>query len=444
MFRTVLSICIAGIITGCTTNSNDIELSVNEKGETAPKNLIEFIDNGGWCWFQDERAIMHDGKLVVGAIAGKGPGDVRVATYDMNAKKHLGTTVLHADFERDDHNAPVFCARPDGRILTVYEEHFKNHDPHHYFRLSSPNDTTKWDEVYTYSHGRGQWVTYANLYYLPAKKRMYNFFRDGRVYSPHFIYSDDLGKTWSERIKFIDDGNPKHRQRPYARYCTNSKDTVFISFTEGHPRLCNNSVFFAKFKDGKFYKEDGTYIKDLKKDGPLTPQEATLIYKGSRRDNRGWTSSIRLDENENPVIGYTNYISNEDHRYFYARWDGKKWHDYEVAYGGSCFWKHESDYTGLITIDPTDVNTIYVSTNVDPQTGKQVGTGKHEIYKGVTADFGKSWQWTPITANSTRDNIRPVVVPSDGENYALLWLRGSFPSFLEYDLDVVGIVKPLK
>ena len=31
--------------------------------------IIFFNNNGGWCWFQDERAIIHDNKLLVGSVA---------------------------------------------------------------------------------------------------------------------------------------------------------------------------------------------------------------------------------------------------------------------------------------------------------------------------------------------------------------------------------------
>lgn len=30
--------------------------------------------NAGWCWFQDPRAIIQDGKLVIGSVAGNGIG----------------------------------------------------------------------------------------------------------------------------------------------------------------------------------------------------------------------------------------------------------------------------------------------------------------------------------------------------------------------------------
>jgi len=34
--------------------------------------LIEFNDDGGWCWFEDERAIVAGGKLILGTIATAG------------------------------------------------------------------------------------------------------------------------------------------------------------------------------------------------------------------------------------------------------------------------------------------------------------------------------------------------------------------------------------
>jgi len=30
---------------------------------------VIFNDDGGWCWFEDERVIVHAGKLVIGSVA---------------------------------------------------------------------------------------------------------------------------------------------------------------------------------------------------------------------------------------------------------------------------------------------------------------------------------------------------------------------------------------
>ncbi len=64
----------------------------------------------------------------------------------------------------------------------------------------------------------------------------------------------------------------------------------------------------------------------------------------------------------------------------------------------------------------------------------------HELFEGVTQDGGIRWTWTAVTANSTVDNIRPVVPIWDASQTALLWLLGTYTSYHEYDLDVVAII----
>ena len=34
--------------------------------------MIRLNDNGAWSWFMDERAIVHDGKLIVGSVRAVG------------------------------------------------------------------------------------------------------------------------------------------------------------------------------------------------------------------------------------------------------------------------------------------------------------------------------------------------------------------------------------
>ena len=38
------------------------------------------------------------------------------------------------------------------------------------------------------------------------------------------------------------------------------------------------------------------------------------------------------------------------------------------------------------------------------------------------------------------DNIRPIVPAGDPDRTAVLWLRGTYTNYHDYDLDVVGIV----
>jgi hypothetical protein len=364
---------------------------------------------------------------------------------------------MHEKYDKDDHNSPVFFARPDGSVLAVYARHGRKKC--HRSRISSPEDPLQWSEekkvAYKVDEKKPKdGVTYMNLHKLTGEGKLYNFFRH-RDYCPTFATSQDDGETWSETTKFIAE-EAKGRQRPYARYVGNGTDTIHVSFTDAHPHDIGNSIYYAAFRGGNFYRADGTKIKNLAKDGPLCPSEAELIFKGSgiardfkkRRDRTmpraAWTSSIVLDEKGYPHIGYSLFLSNDDHRYRIASWDGKKWTDREVAFAGRCLYPAESSYTGLITLDPKDPETVVISTNVNPSTGEDRG-GQHEIYRAKvgSGDDIKTIKWQAVTKDSPVTNIRPVIL-REGKKRYILWNRGVFRTFKNYQLDTVGVAETVE
>jgi hypothetical protein len=410
-----------------------------------------FMEDGGWCWYQDPRAIIHDGKLFIGAVKGHGDGEALVGIYDLKAGKPLGNFVMHENFDRDDHNSPVFYARPDGSVLAMYARHSR--EKYHYYRISDPKDCTHWSEEMRIDHTatlpERDRVTYMNLYHLSKEGKLYNFYR-GFEFNPSFVTSTNHGLTWGEDTHFIKSEVPGY-QRPYARYAGNGTDTIHVSFTDAHPRDFGNNIYYAAFRGGKFHRADGSLIKDLKADGPLRPSDAELIFRGSgvKTDGKGlgnapdaaWTSSIALDAAGHPHIGYTLYRANHDHRYRIASWDGRKWNDREVAFGGKCLYPQEASYTGLITLDPLDPAVVFISSDVNPATGKDLG-GMHEIYRarvGATDDV-TAIHWKAVTQNSGIRNIRPVIL-REGDHRVVLWNRGKFNTYTDYRLDTVGFVE---
>ena len=76
---------------------------------------------------------------------------------------------------------------------------------------------------------------------------------------------------------------------------------------------------------------------------------------------------------------------------------------------------------------------------IDPRDGKTLKA--HEIFKGVTSDAGETWSWTPITADSPVDNLRPVVCLCGPSSRAILWFRGTMSRSQHYDSAVVGIIE---
>jgi hypothetical protein len=135
-----------------------------------------------------------------------------------------------------------------------------------------------------------------------------------------------------------------------------------------------------------------------------------------------------------------------DHRFHYAHWDGKRWHENEIAYAGTRLYAGEDDYTGLGAIDPQNTSVVYISTDADPTSGEPLvsnadGKRHHELFRGRTADGGKTWKWQPITANSTADNLRPLVPIWKSDKTALVWMRGAYKANRgEWTTKVVAVI----
>jgi hypothetical protein len=89
---------------------------------------------------------------------------------------------------------------------------------------------------------------------------------------------------------------------------------------------------------------------------------------------------------------------------------------------------------------------VFLSADVHPATGvplvsRRDGNRHFELFEGESADGGASWCWTALTVDSTEDNLRPVVPVWDEHHTALLWLRGRYINYRQYDLDVVGMIR---
>jgi hypothetical protein len=417
------------------------------QASVATPEITVFNDNGGWCWFQDERAIVLENRLVFASVANtlgtdgaRRGGNIEVTSVDLAGKAASVTTVLHAQLEDDDHDAPALLALGDGRILAVYSRH--GTDRLVRFRISAhPGDATSWQPEGQFS--REAPVTYSNLFLLRnagrGRRRIYNFYR-GEYWNPNWIVSDDMGQSWQYGGRLIAfDG------RPYVKYASNGLDTIHFVATEHHPHNYPDSIYHAYLKNGKLHKSDGTVIRAMD-DAPIEPEQATMVFAGDV-DHVAWPCDIHLDSDGNPCIAYSvqKQLDPSHIRFRYARWDGHSWDDHFLAHAGTALYAGEEHYSGLIALDPTNPSRLYISSDADPVTGEPLisycdGRRHYEIFEGRTADRGATWRWRPITRDSTADNIRPIVPACCGDGNILLWLRGTYTSYTRYDLDVAGIV----
>jgi len=383
--------------------------------------------DGTWCWFSDPRAIYVNGTVIAGWV--KKNGTIEAASLDLTTQM-VKTQELFNTLERDDHDNPAFVEAGDGSIVATYTRHSKKKE-FYYNRTTGGDDILSFDDAQLFNPGDveelkkfpREHVTYANPYRLKEESdRIYCFGR-WTGYKPNMMWSDDHGNTWSKSKVFITNYPFDASNRPYVKYYSDGKSKIHMVFTDGHPRVePTNSVYYACYEDGAFYRADGSKITDM--EGiPFEPKEATVIYQSNETEGRAWIADIAQDEKGNPVILYTKSPKENDHRYFYARFDGKKWMSSEICESGKWFpqtpegkVEPEPHYFGGITLHPSNPNVVYLSRQIK---------GVFELERRETSDGGKTWKIEPLTQNSKYDNVRPYVPRGLAKNDAevVLWME---------------------
>jgi hypothetical protein len=435
-------------------------VSAEETNQVAG-NLITFNTNGAWSWYQDERVIVDAaaGKLLMSAAADVSGtdgaarnGDIDVVSHDI-ASGQTNRFVLHAGLGADDHNAAALLVRPDGRYLAMYTRH--NADKISYYRVSTnPHDATSWGAEQSFNWattpGSDFNVTYSNLFYLSAENRTYNFARANNR-SPNMMLSSNNGSTWTYGGNLVFNPGFVGYVNGYFKYASNGVDRIDFIATEHHPRDFNNNIYHGYIKNGQMFRSDGTQVDANIFDNSAPNQTVlTKVFQsdpenGSQVNTRAWTTDLQVDSNGNPSAIFTtrrddvpvNTNGYNDHRFWYARYDGTQWNVHQLAKAGARLYPSEQDYTGLVALDPFDPNRLFISSTIDPR--DDTNMPKHEIFEGQTANGGASWTWTPITFNSQMDNIRPIVPIWNSTHTALTWMRGIYSSQLNYDMDIAGL-----
>ena len=420
-------------------------------------------DNGAWSWFMEKRVIIDHGRLIAGSVRANGTfkdsqlpgwGNVELNVLDLKSGQERNL-VLHEHLEQDDHNCPGLLILRDGRYLAAYTRH--NQEPRLYFRISkNPHDPFEWGpEVEFVPPGlKGNWsgdnTTYCNPIMLSGEHDRIYLFHRGVSQDPNYLVSDDDARTWKYGGKLFDG---RHGYSPYTKYAWDG-NTIHFVCTDDHPRNYDNSLYYGFIRDGQVYRAAGELVGPLSTTTNTTihPWDLTRIFQGGS-NNVAWMTDMQLDAKGRPVVLFTvkkdgagsvRGKGGMDMRFHYARWDGSHWQESEIAYAGKRLYPNEDDYTGLGAIDPQDTAVLYISTDVWPRTGKPLisaadGKRHHEIFRGTTTDSGLTWNWLPVTENSTADNLRPVVPQWEDSRTALVWMRGKYSNNRgQWDTSVVA------
>lgn len=439
-------------------------------------NLIQFNDNGTWSWYMDERAVVDqiNGRLIVGGDAsgagiGGSPrnGAVDAAVFDLLTGTVRRTELLPSGtLGSDDHNAPAFMMRPDGKCLAQYAGHNQNFLT--YFRILAgntwlPQTTFDWTSIGAVS---GEQTSYSNPHYLAAENRAYTFVRCMENRSQHFLVSSNLGDAWTYGGQLIEPDGVVGYNAGYYRYMDNGVDRIDFICTEAHPRDIQTSMYHGYISNGMSFKSDGTVVDTnifdaicpVSRDFTLIFSNGTVMPQGMT-NYRCWNSDVQWypDGTVQAIIharinqvasgGYPDTVD-PNHAFFFCRFDGTNWTATYLCQAGYKMYFAEADYVGLGALNPNDPNTIFISTRYDPRAvtpgafdTNQPYSSAREIWKGVTTNHGASFKWTQITRGSVRDNYRPIVPAWDANHTALLWFRGIYTTAQMFDAAIVGLVE---
>jgi hypothetical protein len=393
-----------------------------QSGESYP----EFTSDGAWCWFQDPRAVYVEGKhkcTYAGWITRD--GKLQVGSYD-HETGIMETCTLKEQWGSDDHNTNTFLVLPDKRLMVFYAQH--NGTGLYCRTTKNPEDISAWEAEDTVASTPR--ITYSHPVYLSEEDRYYVFWR-GESWKPTFAWSSDT-KNWSEpQILVQEQGREARNIRPYTKIVSDGHSVIHIAFTDGHPNVePQNCVYYLKYKGGAIYKANGEKIGDIN-NLPISPVNCDLVYDAKKTNIRAWVWDISIDKNGYPIIAYTRFPSEKDHRYHYARWSGSNWLDNEIKPSGPWFpqtpeGKKETEtyYSGGMALNQSNTNVVYLSRQVN---------GVFEIEKWATSDGGNSWIPSPITKDSQHLNVRPVFPRGyAGQKDHLLWMNGDYIYFTDF------------
>lgn len=402
----------------------------------ANANLV--TDEGAWCWFADPRAIHYEDQATGIDASYLGyidvHGNIKAMQYDFAAKQST-EVLVRSYFQPDDHNNPTFLVLPDKRVLIIYSRH--TDEPAFYYRISQkPGDITTLGAEHKIVTKNN--TTYPSPFIMADDpNHVYLCWRGigwhptiGRLTMPDA--NDNMDFDWGPYQMVQSTG-----ARPYAKYYSNGKDKIYVTYTTGHPD--NEQPNWVYFNVININGGNSPILEDIKGNKLSTIANGTFAvnksdsYKSSYPNTvvdatsgiRDWVWQTTLDADANPVIAMVKISGDKNtHDYYYAKWTGSQWRVTFLANGGGKFHPSNTEYcySGGMAIDPDNAKDLYLSI---PTTG---ANGKvYEIWKYTVDNDGKVTAKEQVTKDSEKNNVRPYVLPgSKDSDMRLGWMNGDY------------------
>jgi rhamnogalacturonyl hydrolase YesR len=387
------------------------------------------MNDASWTCLNSERAVLADEHAYLGAV--NSAGRTKLYAYRLNPNNAPsilnGSADLGSWMERDDRNHPALL-RFGYKLLAVYSG--RGTGGGWSWRIATiPKELPEWGAMKIKWSEEGMFpadsvgTSGSSLVRLSAENgRIYHFFGGSDL-----TWSDDDGVTWEPAVRFM------VAPGSCVSIADNGRDRIDIVFIDP----ADNGLHHIFYQDGAFHSCGGRLSRSLREvsEKPLTSADATRIHGGCVS-----VQNLGYDRNGLPVAVFVTSSESGGFHYRSARWDGCQWISSQIACAGTSLHQNGSHDAGGITLDPDNDGVVYLSTNVDPVTGVPNATGFHQLFRGVADETGENHTWEQLTFDANRDNIRPYVPRGHGDMRCVLWLRGTYRSHSDYQMDIYGLV----
>ena len=384
---------------------------------------------GGWTQASYPHAVHYNGKTYFGWVNGYS-GNVEVAAYTHATRLTSTPFVLHAALETDTHDAPAIIVRDsDKRLMCFYMKH--DSEAVIYMRVSTnPEDATAWAAEVAINAIGGTRFTYPSVVQLTgeANDPIYVFYRDeidtATTAVLCYTKSTDDGATWANQVAVY----KKTSAQSYWVVWSDGGTRIDLAVSDGNAASgATVNSYHTYYSGGNFYTSDGTLISATK---PFGTADLTQVY-ASTTAGPGWPTSIGRDGSGNiavaiPVTTHATGGVADQFSVRYIWWNGSAWTAGTVR---------AVDYTGIPhapmpALDPASLGTVYLSAPVN---------GVSEMFRYVTSDNGSTWTGGQLTSHSRgAGHIYPAGVTNHAAALKVIWLAGTYATYLDYRLGVMG------
>lgn len=409
------------------------------------------LGQGSWCWYSSPRTVVDGDQLYAGSVVtGTGTaqdGEIVVHKVDLAKRRIAARTVVGHAVQPDDHANPSVSLPngPGGGVQVAWAPHTRRPEDGYVYAgmlgdelqpITEQMDGTAYAAAERVAGQR--WILTRRV----LVERSWSLLR----YRPEGW--ENLGQV-TTAVPSAEEAEP----RPYHVVASSGSHMHLFVSTSNPSQQPFSSVYHGTVNpDLQVRRTDGRVVGTVGSSPP--PITAlTKVWDGHRsggRDGRGWPVAANWAKGRPNVI-----ISTRDTygspamklpgalsqlRYVWARRRlDNTWNVEHLAWAGSELYPAQPDYSGLAALDPVDPYRVVVSTNVHPRSGKPLrsssdGRVHWELFEGYRSTT--RWAWTPITSNSTADNLRPSIAVGGGHR-ALTWLRGNYPHYTTADTRLV-------